>query len=65
MTTTRRVTKSYQDYMMKYVPYQLCPKCEGVGSLRNPNMGNTSSVLVVTCDVCHGAKIIPMCPVRE
>ena len=41
----------------KYVPWQLCPKCNGEGFLFN---SSTVSSLTRTCDVCNGAKIIPM-----
>lgn len=41
----------------KSVPYQCCPICNGLGKVLAPNC--TSSIYV-TCDVCKGAKIIPM-----
>lgn len=45
------------------VPYQLCPKCNGDGEVlvQNWNGGTTSiSTGMFTCNVCGGAKIIPM-----
>lgn len=55
----------------KYIPYQLCPKCEGQGIVSRPPWiaGDvyewSSSATSFTCDVCNGAKIIPMCEVPE
>lgn len=49
--------------IVKVVPYQLCPKCNGDGQVmvQQWNGGNTSiSSGMFTCDVCDGAKIIPM-----
>lgn len=62
----RRVTNPYKEGLMKFVPYQLCPKCEGTGSMKSPTtqQGHASITLVITCDVCHGNKIIPMCPIE-
>lgn len=40
-----------------YIPYQLCPKCDGRGNV--PNHYPTS-LLYLDCDVCNGEKIIPM-----
>lgn len=50
----------------KYVPYQLCPKCNGQGVVSKPpyvagdvhEWASTSSAF--PCDVCNGNKIIPM-----
>lgn len=48
------------------VPYQLCPKCNGQGTVSKPPYvpGDvnswTSSEACYQCDVCHGGKIIPM-----
>lgn len=41
----------------KCVPYQLCPKCNGKGWVY-PHSALTCST--EPCDVCKGAKIIPM-----
>lgn len=60
---SQKVSKAYyqgfQDCqkMDKYVPYQACPICYGIGVITN--QGNSSSVFSV-CSVCNGAKIIPM-----
>ncbi len=49
-----------------FVPYQLCPKCNGQGILSKPpyiagdvNQWSSSSTSF-TCDVCNGSKILPM-----
>ena len=45
------------------VPYQLCPKCGGDGTVmvQNWNGSNTSiSSGLQTCNLCGGAMIIPM-----
>lgn len=42
-----------------YVPYQLCPKCNGDGDLwrfNSPSILGSNSRPI--CDVCNGAKII-------
>ena len=65
-TSKRRVTNPYKEGIMKFVPYQLCPKCDGTGSMKTPMGANAhiTTTLVTTCDVCHGNKIIPMCPIE-
>jgi len=51
-----------------FIPYQCCPKCTGQGTVCKPPWvaGDvhqwSSSAGQYPCDVCHGAKIIPMCP---
>ena len=56
---------------VQYVPYQKCPKCNGQGSVSIPphvagDVGQwTSSATQYVCDVCNGAKIIPMCPANN
>lgn len=42
------------------VPYQLCPKCLGQGEVFNNMVVGTSVPRTLLCDVCRGAKIIPM-----
>jgi hypothetical protein len=44
--------------IVSVVPYQLCPKCNGYGGVWPEFMG--TSACKITCDVCSGAKIIPM-----
>lgn len=39
--------------------WQLCPKCNGMGTVHNPYAYSTSSALTIPCDVCNGAKILP------
>lgn len=38
--------------------WQLCPKCNGNGTLPYFNSSTTNACPTVTCDVCHGGKII-------
>lgn len=53
------------------VPYQLCPKCNGQGTVLKPShvAGDvyqwSSSSAVFRCDVCEGVKIIPMFIVEQ
>jgi hypothetical protein len=49
----------------KTVPFMLCPKCHGQGSVCTPINTPYNSTYVSTsasfiCDVCDGQKIIPM-----
>lgn len=52
--------------ILKAVPYQKCPKCDGQGMVSKPPYvaGDvfewTSSSVTHTCDICNGSKIIPM-----
>ena len=50
----------------RVVPYQTCPKCNGQGSVSKPpyvpgdvHQWSSTSINFI-CDVCNGAKIIPM-----
>lgn len=54
----------------QYAPYQKCPKCDGQGTVSKPLYvpgdvfnWSESTGLVHQCDVCNGAKIIPMFPI--
>lgn len=55
-----------QTLQPKTIPYQCCPKCNGQGTVSKPPYiaGDvyewSSSSAVFPCDVCNGAKIIPM-----
>ena len=55
-----------QNCLLAAVPYQCCPKCEGQGIVAKPSwvaagVNNWSSTSAVhQCDVCNGAKTIPM-----
>jgi len=58
------IMEAFVEYIMKtkidnddFIPYQKCPVCEGTGNVLAP--GFTSGCTTV-CDICHGAKIIPM-----
>lgn len=51
-----------RDKSIAAIPYQKCPVCDGNGQVF---AGGTTSILYKTCDVCNGAKIIPMCPLPE
>lgn len=55
----------------KFIPYQICPKCQGQGMVSKPphvpgdahQWGSTS--ISHQCDVCQGAKIIPMFEIKN
>lgn len=49
------ISKLYSNKIVKCVPYQLCPKCNGLSEQNHINV----------CDVCHGEKIIPMFEIKE
>lgn len=57
--------------ILQVVPYQLCPKCNGQGQVSKPPYiaGDvpewSSSSVIFQCDVCSGAKVIPMFVVSE
>ena len=59
--TVKKPTAHYT--VMVTVPYQLCPKCNGQGTVmvQDRNGSNTvaSNVLKI-CDLCNGAMVIPM-----
>ena len=45
------------------VPYQLCPKCNGDGTVFVNNWNGSLTAFssgLQTCDLCHGTKVIPM-----
>lgn len=53
----------------RVIPYQLCPKCNGVGIVVSNNFMTQqeltlSNPIFPTCDVCNGAKIIPQYEVK-
>jgi hypothetical protein len=53
--------------IVQYVPYQLCPKCNGEGEvLKNVLCGSPTSISsgFETCNLCHGKMVIPMCIVK-
>jgi len=52
---------NYQNCLAdKFVPYQVCPKCNGTGLITNARFGYGTSPLTIRCDVCDGSKIILM-----
>ena len=46
--------------IINYVPYQKCPICNGSGIIIQTVFNSTVTYTQNTCDVCGGAKIIPM-----
>ena len=40
---------------IKFIPYQLCPKCLGLGTQTG---GTLATSIFDVCDVCHGKKVI-------
>lgn len=44
---------------MEYIPYQKCPKCDAKGTVHIAVLNTTGGIGQI-CDVCNGAKIIPM-----
>jgi len=72
MTKVDKNTDSNALYtVLPAVPYQLCPKCGGQGTVSKPPYvaGDvyewTSSQCSFICDVCDGKKIIPMYIIQE
>lgn len=53
--------------VIRFVPYQLCPKCLGQGIVSRPPYiaadipSWSSTQMSYQCDVCNGSKIIPQC----
>ena len=41
------------------LPFQLCPKCNGSGTLSSYSIDNTGMSTIETCDLCLGAMVIP------
>jgi hypothetical protein len=68
MEKKKKVSKTYKpanfDYtVLATVPYQLCPKCGGDGTVMVQNWnGSPTSISngLQTCNLCGGAMIIPM-----
>ena len=59
----KQSTDNFSYTVLATVPYQLCPKCGGDGTVmvQNWNGSNTSiSSGLQTCNLCGGAMIIPM-----
>jgi len=74
--TTKNGTSENQadmqyDRLLPAVPYQLCPKCGGQGTVSKPPYvaGDvyewSSTSCSFTCNVCDGKKIIPMYIIHE
>lgn len=58
-------------YELTLVNYQLCPKCNGQGMVSIPpwvpgDLAGWSATTVenYVCNVCNGAKIIPLLPIN-
>lgn len=56
---TRRISE-IKILEVQPVPYQLCPKCNGDGTL--PQLHGTATSLI--CNVCNGAKIISQAVIK-
>ena len=52
-------SKSNPAEIIKAVPYQVCPFCEGFGKIQNDNL-NAVGLLYVDCPVCSGSRVIQM-----
>ena len=52
---------SKKKYKFKVVPFQLCPKCNGEGTIFKGiiNPHTTATYGHQTCDLCNGAMVIP------
>jgi len=54
-----------------YIPYQLCPKCNGTGIVsRPPHIAGdvtewASSSVSHQCNLCNGQMVIPMCLIEN
>lgn len=57
--------KSEKVKIMKCVPFQLCPKCNGNGVITNYNLNTTSYLTTNVCDLCNGSMVIPMAVIPE
>ena len=45
----------------QFVPFQLCPKCNGNGTAYTlTTSSNYTTTTGGVCDLCNGAKVIPM-----
>ena len=52
--------------IVKCVPYQVCPLCNGIGFVPpNLNLNSGSINTMVTCHVCRQEGIIPMSTLPE
>lgn len=54
-------TQPIQVRILKAVPFQTCPVCNGTGKI----FDGFISTVFQTCRVCNGAMIIPMFVVEE
>jgi DnaJ-class molecular chaperone len=45
-----------------FVPWQVCPLCNGKGALADVRLDNSTGIYYgeKLCDVCGGRKVIPM-----
>jgi len=51
--------------VIKCVPFQLCPKCAGEGKIVRLNLDTSAYNTEEPCDVCFGAKVIPMAVIPD
>lgn len=56
----KTMNKTELNKIAKYIPFQLCPKCNGDGNLMRYNSPPMTTTNCPVCDVCNGKKIIPM-----
>jgi hypothetical protein len=65
-TTIHFCSCKHESKEVQFIPYQVCPKCNGQGIVTIPDhvVGNVSEWISdkssYPCNVCNGAKIIPM-----
>ncbi len=55
--TEDQLTDTPKFKVLECVPFQLCPKCNGVGL-------TYYYTTLIKCDLCNGSKVIPMCVVK-
>ena len=53
-----------------FIPYQVCPKCNGLGEITQEyniveGFVTSTYTMPLTCPVCQGAKVIPMYKIQD
>ena len=51
--------------VLKCVPQQLCPKCNGNGTTSTYNPLSTGMYTTNVCDLCSGTMVIPYAVIPE